>query len=90
LHRQCSAELRCRNDSGEFYYKCSRLDSGSSADCFVYIKCVELMNTQKKRRVYEWIRRSAPRRSKPSTKKKGKQQWPGWAMIDEDGYTIVT
>jgi hypothetical protein len=83
--QNCGAE----NDSGEFYYKCSRLGSGSSADCVVYIKCVELMNTQKKRRVYEWIRRSAPR-SKPSTKKKGKQQWPGWAMIDEDGNAIVT
>lgn len=39
-----------KHDSGEFYYKCSRLGSGRSVDVVEYInKCVELMNTQKKR-----------------------------------------
>jgi hypothetical protein len=67
------------------YYKCGRLSSGSCANSYEYIKCIELMNTQKKRRVYEWIRRSVPRHSKPfTTKNKGKQKWPGWAMIDEE------
>ena len=75
------------NDTGEFYYTCSRLGSCSSS--YDYIKCIELMNTQKKKRVYEWIKRSSPRSSKPSSKKKGKQQWPGWAMLDEDGNDIV-
>jgi hypothetical protein len=46
------------------------------------------MNKQKKKRVYEWNRRSAPRK-KPSTKQKDKQRWPGWAMLDEDGKDIV-
>jgi hypothetical protein len=32
------------------YYKCSSLGSGSSASSYDYIKCIELMNTQ---RVYE-------------------------------------
>ena len=82
--KNCSPE----NDNEEMYYKCSRLGSGSSASSYDYIKCIELMNTQKKKRVYEWSRRSAPRK-KPSTKKKDKQRWPGWAMLDEDGNDIV-
>jgi hypothetical protein len=54
----------------------------------IIIKCIELINTQKKKRVYEWRRTSAPRK-KPSTKKKDKHIWPGWAMLDEDGNNIV-
>jgi large-conductance mechanosensitive channel len=54
----------------------------------IIIKCIELMNTQKKKRVYEWRRTSAPRK-KPSTKKKDEHIWPGWSMLDEDGNNIV-
>lgn len=80
--------VAAENDNGDLYYKCCRLGSCSSANSYDYIKCVELMNTQKKRRIYEWIRRSLPRGKRATNR--SKQQWPGWAMIDEDGNAIVT
>ena len=36
------------NSGSDFYFKCSRIGSCSSSDSsFVYVKCVELMTTQR-------------------------------------------
>ena len=70
------------NSGSDFYFKCSRIGSCSSSDSsFEYVKCVELMTTQRKHRLYEWINRSSS--SRKYTRKKLKQRWPGWAIVDD-------
>jgi hypothetical protein len=77
------------NDSDALYFKCSRIGSLSSTDSqYVYVKCIDLMTTQKKNRVYEWMKSSSSNRSKKYVRKRVKQCWPGWAIVNEEGKEI--
>ena len=77
--RNCEDE----NDSDILYYKCREL---GSADEYDYIKCVDMMSTQKKNRIYEWLKKS-PKKSRKRQSKK--QQWPGWAIVDVETGQVV-
>ena len=74
--RNCEDE----NDSDILYYKCREL---GSADEYDYVKCVDMMCTQKKNRIYEWLKQVL--RIGPSNK----QQWPGWANVDVESGQVV-
>ena len=69
--RNCEVE----NDSDVLYYKCREL---GSADEYDYIKCVDMMSTQKKNRIYEWL--------KKSPKNNRKRQW---AIVDVETGQVV-
>ena len=77
--RNCEDE----NDSDILYFKCREL---GSADEYDYIKCVDLMSTQKKNRRYEWLKKSPKVTRKRQSKK---QQWPGWAIVDVETGQVV-
>ena len=70
-------------DSDAMYYKCARISGSSSSDSiYEYFKCVDLMTTQKKYRLFEWMKSSKPKKRNDS--QRVKQVYPGWAILDDD------
>jgi hypothetical protein len=82
--------VNCENDSDTMYYKSERISSGSrsssSSSQYEYFKCIDLMTTQKKYRLYEWMKSSC----KKNSGKRVKQVYPGWAILQDDDIVITT
>jgi hypothetical protein len=74
------------NDSDTMYFKSERISSGSnSSSCqYEYFKCIDLMTTQKKYRLYEWVKSCRKQKSC----KRVKQVYPGWAILKDDDIVI--
>ena len=77
--------MNSENDSDTMYYKCERISSSSSSSQYEYIKCIDLMTTQKKYRIYEWIKSYTKKKSG----KRVKQVYPGWAILNDDDIVIT-
>jgi hypothetical protein len=52
----------------------------------MYYKCIDLMTTQKKYRLYEWMKSSC----KKNSGKRVKQVYSGWAILQDDDIVITT
>jgi hypothetical protein len=78
----------CENDSDTMYYKSERISSGSSSGSssssqYEYFECIDLVTTQKKYRLFEWMKSS----SKKNSGKRVQQVYPGWAILQDDVIT---
>ena len=70
-------------DSDDMYYKCARVSSGSSSDSSCdYFKCIDLRTTQKKFRLFEWMKQ--PKKKKRKDGQRVRQIYPGWAILNDD------